>query len=269
MQKYGVSNNSWIRITWAPRAAASRISFSARAMFASRSQLQAIWVAATVTMLMGECYLKAAAVPLRFLAAPAGSRCARSESRRRARADDLALLAAAVAEAVRQRAIEIISVPGSEDSRLSADGDFDLSFDDYSALLARMRQHLLARVGVRCIPLVQYRHAAFGQAAADEAQFNARRADIAQFLPRKKHRRLAAQVQREEIGQRHGDAVENLFQGAHRRAHAVLFDQRNQAVGHAGALRQLALREPVHLAHRFQMSTDVQAHAVYYNRRMA
>src|SRR5690606_7665342 len=49
-QKYGVSNSSWIRITWAPLAAASRTSVSALAMFAWQSQEHAIWVAATVTV---------------------------------------------------------------------------------------------------------------------------------------------------------------------------------------------------------------------------
>ncbi|MNC79729.1 hypothetical protein D3C75_1322910 [compost metagenome] len=49
-QKYGVSNSSWRRMICAPCAAARRTSFSALAMLADRSQEQAIWVAATVTM---------------------------------------------------------------------------------------------------------------------------------------------------------------------------------------------------------------------------
>ena len=53
LQKYGDSNSSWIRITFAPRPAASRISRSALAMLASRSVPQAICVAATVTFMTG------------------------------------------------------------------------------------------------------------------------------------------------------------------------------------------------------------------------
>jgi hypothetical protein len=49
MQKYGVSNNSWIRMICAPRFAASRTSRSAVAMLRSTSQLQANCMAATVT----------------------------------------------------------------------------------------------------------------------------------------------------------------------------------------------------------------------------
>src|SRR5476649_1077083 len=49
-QKYGASNSSWIRMICAPLAAASRTSLSAVSRLASRSQEQAIWVAATVTI---------------------------------------------------------------------------------------------------------------------------------------------------------------------------------------------------------------------------
>src|SRR3546814_20141891 len=48
-QKEGVSKSSWISTTCAPWVASSRIRASAAATLASRSQLQAIWVAATVT----------------------------------------------------------------------------------------------------------------------------------------------------------------------------------------------------------------------------
>ena len=53
MQKYGVSNNSWIRMICAPCFAAWRTSFSALAMFASTSQPQANCVAATTTSRFG------------------------------------------------------------------------------------------------------------------------------------------------------------------------------------------------------------------------
>ena len=50
MQKYGVSNSSWMRMICAPRFAASRTSRSAVAMLRSMSQPQANCMAATVTL---------------------------------------------------------------------------------------------------------------------------------------------------------------------------------------------------------------------------
>src|SRR5690606_26617601 len=48
-QKYGVSNNSWIRMICEPLAAAWRTSCSALAILAWRAQLQLIWRAAAGT----------------------------------------------------------------------------------------------------------------------------------------------------------------------------------------------------------------------------
>ena len=95
LQKYGVSNSSCSRITFAPLAAASRTSFSARATLASRSQLQAICVAATVTVLI-ECLC----YPIFEFQLPGGvldpvyPGRQPLKSRRRARADDFAFFAA-------------------------------------------------------------------------------------------------------------------------------------------------------------------------------
>src|SRR5687768_10121748 len=66
-----------------------------------------------------------------------------SLQRRRARsADDLTALAPAIAEAVRHRAREIISVSGPEHARLPADGDFDPARDDDAPFLAHVPQHV-------------------------------------------------------------------------------------------------------------------------------
>src|SRR6266404_758519 len=190
----------------------------------------------------------------------------RLKTRRRAGADEFAFIAPDIAEAVRQRAFEIIRVAGPENPRLAADGELDFSLDDDTPLLARVRQHFLSGIGTRGVALVKDRHAALGQAAADEAQLDARSTDITEFLPGEEHLRLAAEIQGEKVGERHGNTVEDLLQGTDRRAHPVLLDQGNQAVGHAGTFRQLALRQPVHLPYGFQVGTYVQAHDVYYNR---
>src|ERR1700688_1177175 len=98
---------------------------------------------------------------------PRKSRAPARETGRRTRADDLAFVAPDVAEAMRQRALEIIGIAGAEHPRLAADGEFDFSLDDHTTLLAGVRQHLLAGIRVRRIAFVQDRHGAFGQTAAD------------------------------------------------------------------------------------------------------
>src|SRR6202789_442796 len=179
------------------------------------------------------------------------------ETRRRTGTDDFALVAADVAEAMRQGSLEIIGITGPEYPRLAADGEFDSSLDDHPALLAGVSQHLLARIGIWRIALVQNRHGAFCETAADQAQLDARGAYIAEFLPWEEHLGLPTEIQGEEIGKRHGNAVEHLLQRADRGTHPVLLDQGNQSVRHPGALRQLTLRQPVHLPHGFQMGTHV------------
>ena len=71
--------------------------------------------------------------------------------------------------------------------------------------------------------------------------------------------RARRQVEREEVGQRHRDAVQHLLERAHRRAYTVLLDQRNHAVRDARALRELALRHTVEGPDRAQVRADVDA----------
>src|SRR5580704_3618926 len=111
-------------------------------MLASRSQLHAICVAATVTLLMSGMLPEAP-----------------SKGGRRARAHDLAFLAPGIAEAMRNGTLEVIRI---------AHGELDLALDDDAPLFAGMRQHLLAGIGVRRVAFVQDRHAALPQSAADE-----------------------------------------------------------------------------------------------------
>src|ERR1700677_4165169 len=122
---------------FAPRRAASRINFSARATLASRSQLHAICVAATVTLLMAVCYLD----------------IQRLKRRRGARAHDLALLATGITEAMWDRTFEIVGVARRKDARLAAHRQLDAALDDHPALLARVRQHLFAGVRIRRVAL--------------------------------------------------------------------------------------------------------------------
>ena len=75
---------------------------------------------------------------------------------------------------------------------------------------------------------------------------------------------LTTKLAEELFRQMHPDdrpIVEHLLQGADRRTDPVLLDQRDQAVGDAGALGQFALREAVHRADGTQVGTDVEGHA--------
>ncbi len=91
----------------------------------------------------------------------------------------------------------------------------------------------------------------------DQAQLDRAGADVREFVPRKEHLGLAGKIQGEEIRKRHRNAVQHLLQRTDRRAHPILLDQGNQAVGDAGTLRQLSLRQPVHLPDRLQMGADI------------
>ena len=68
-------------------------------------------------------------------------------------------------------------------------------------------------------------------------------------------------LEREELGQPHRDAVEDALQRADRRVHLVRFDQRDRRISDAGALGELALRQPVAGPNESQPSTDIDAHA--------
>jgi hypothetical protein len=64
--------------------------------------------------------------------------------------------------------------------------------------------------------------------------------------------RLALGFQREELGQRHGKAVKDLAQRAHRRRNRVAFDAADGGVCQTSAPRQFALRQAMHFAQEEQ-----------------
>src|ERR1700746_4090269 len=89
----------------------------------------------------------------------AGCACMRafSEGRWGAGADDLTRLAPDIAEAMGQLTRKIIGLAGPEHACGSSDGELDAAADHDAALLAPMRQHLLAGRGAGGIALVQQR----------------------------------------------------------------------------------------------------------------
>src|ERR1700677_2196714 len=162
------------------------------------------------------------------------------------------------------RTFEIVGVPRRKDARFPAHRQLDAALDDNPALLARVRQHLFAGVRIRRVALVQDRHAAFRQPAADQPELHRPGADIGKLGAREEDLDLAGEIQGEELRKRHGNTVEDLLQRGHRGTDPVLLDQRNEAVGDTRAFRQLALRQTVHLPDGFEVGTDVESHGVNY-----
>lgn len=78
---------------------------------------------------------------------------------------------------------------------------------------------------------------------------------------------LLAQVHGEELGKLDGQAVQHLLQAGNRGADAVLLDQRDGGVGHAGTLRQLPLAKTVERAQSLEPGAHVEAHPLSSRRR--
>src|SRR5690606_4457307 len=123
------------------------------------------------------------------LPASYGSR-ATLKRRRRARAHDLAHLAADVAKAMRNGAREVVGVARIEDSHLSAHRQLDAARDDDAAFLALVAQHVGARVGLRPIAFMHDRHRAIRMLRGDEAQRHVAIADVGELLACIKHLRV-------------------------------------------------------------------------------
>src|SRR5260370_21055557 len=118
---------------FAPRPAASRINFSARAILASRSQLHAIWVAATVMVLIKYSARKPGPLGRGGSAAryiELSLRCSESKRRGRARAHEFALFASRISKSVRNGTLEVIGVAPGKHPGISANRQFYLTLDD-------------------------------------------------------------------------------------------------------------------------------------------
>src|SRR5262249_4686186 len=148
-----------------------------------------------------------------------------------------------VAEAMRELTGEIISLAGAEDARRAADREFDASAHDDTALLAPVGEHLLAGRGAGGVTLVQQCQLSPGALRGDEAQRDLGVSELDQIPGTIEGLGRGAQVQGEELGERHRYTVEHLLERAHRGTHAVLLDERNEAVRDPRAARELALRQ--------------------------
>src|SRR6516165_7925140 len=177
--------------------------------------------------------------------------------------DDLTRLAPDVAEAVWELTREIISLAGAEHPRRTADGELDASADDDPRLLAAMREHLLTGRRARRVALVQHRELAAGSLRGNEPQRYLGVTELHQLIGGEERLRRIAQIEREELGERHRDPIQHFLQRADRGTHAVLLDERDEAVGDSRAPRELALRKPEGGTYAAQSCADVDTHGVF------
>jgi hypothetical protein len=92
-------------------------------------------------------------------------------------------------------------------------------------------------------------------------------AELGELVGVEKGLRRSREIEREELGERHRHPVEHLLQRADRGTHAVLLDERNQAVRDSGTACKCPLRKAKTDPHAAQARTDVNAHTVQYPQR--
>ena len=165
-----------------------------------------------------------------------------SKRRRRAGADHLARLGADAAKSMRTAAFEIIGIAGIEDAALVVDGHLEPAGDHDAAFLALVNQRHPAGVAAGFVSLLENLQRAAEQIVADLAIGDRLLADLGQFVGSIEGLARPLWLDGEEFGQSHRNAVEDALERADRRIHLVGFDQRDRRIGHAGALRQRALR---------------------------
>src|SRR6516162_6639640 len=135
-----------------------------------------------------------------------------SEGRWGAGTDDLTRLPSDVAEAVWELTGEIISLTGSEHARRAAHGELDAPVDHHARFLTAMRQHLLAGGSSGRIALVEYGELPPRPLGGDHAQRHLGIAELYQLIGAEEGLWRIAQVEGEELRERHRHPVQHLLQ---------------------------------------------------------
>src|SRR5262249_26484887 len=117
--------------------------------------------------------------------------------------------------------------------------------------------HVGAGVGARLVDLVRHLQAAVVPLRRDQLERQRAAADLRQLLMPEEDALARLQVEGEELGDGDGEGVEDALERGELGTRLVELDERDGAVGDAGAARQLALREAVDLAQRPQAGADV------------
>ena len=135
--------------------------------------------------------------------------------------------------------------------------------DHDAAFLALMDQRHPAGVAAGLVAFFENLQRAAEQIVADLAIGDRLLADLGQFVGSIERLARPLRLDGEEFGQSHRNAVEDALERADRGVHLVGFDQRDRRIGHAGALRQLALRQLVTRSertaavHRYRRSSQI------------
>lgn len=161
-----------------------------------------------------------------------------SKIRRRIRTNNLRLILPNIPKLMRQGRRKIIPIPRVQHAHLAIHRQLHGATGHKAALLPfRMHDRLVAGAGAGGVLFAQEAHLAGWQGGADQQQAGAVAAEVGLFVGAEDVLVFArGLVEGEEVGQGHGDAFEQLFQGADGGADAVLFDQGDGGVGHAAAL---------------------------------
>ena len=183
-----------------------------------------------------------------------------SERRRRAGRDHFARLAADATKPMRAAAFEIIGVAGIEDTALVIDGHLQPARDHDAAFFAVMGQRHPAGVAARLVALLEDLQAAAEQIVADLTEGDRLLADLGLFVGAIEGLARPLRLDSEEFGEPHRQAVEDALERTDGGVHLVRFDKRDRRIGHAGALRQLALGELVTRPNEPESPTDIDAH---------
>lgn len=154
---------------------------------------------------------------------------------------------------------EVVAIPRVEHADLPVHRQLHSAANNQPALFAfGMHDGFFAGAGAGGVLLAQKAHLPVGHRGADHQQAQAVATEVGLFVGAEHVLVLAGRlVEGEEVGQGHGDAFQQLFQGADGRADAVLFDQGDSGIGYAATTGQLALGEFVAFANEFESGARV------------
>ncbi len=164
---------------------------------------------------------------------------------------------------MRQLAREVVRLTRPEDTGRSADRELDASSHHHTAFFPAVDDHLITGAGPRSIPLMQDRELAPWPLGRNQPQRDFFIPELDQLIHPEESLRGCAQVEGEELGQRHWNPVQHLLEGADRGAHAILLDEGNQSIGHPRTAGQLALRDAEGRPNTAQPCAYVNCHETF------
>ncbi len=127
---------------------------------------------------------------------------------------------------MRDAAVEIVAVAGPEDALLVAHGHLEMPADNDAGFLALVAEFLLAGIRAGCEPLMAELDTPSGTVGPDQLERDAAAAaDLDQLFLLVERLVGLAQVEREELRDRHRKGAEDLAQRCHLRARLAELDE--------------------------------------------